>query len=257
VELLVVIGIVAVLIALLLPVLQKARDSANTSKCLSNLRQIAQAFQMYANDQQGFVVPYRIGDHGAHWANTLVENNYLAGPEVPDIADIAPNTNSVFYCPSGAETFLVGSPHSPLDPQGSFCVRLTNGQRMSAVDVWYGVNGSAGSPFDPDGYFGRYPIRSVPAVRSTSPAVADDYRLHKLTDIRRASEFALVFDGVQFQADSPAHVNARHQNRTLTNVLMADGHAESIPASSLPDSSLDDLAALAQHPYPRWRMDQP
>ncbi|HEX4123682.1 MAG TPA: type II secretion system protein [Tepidisphaeraceae bacterium] len=54
VELLVVIGIIAVLIALLMPALSEARQNANRTVCLSNLRQLAIAFIMYANDNRGY-----------------------------------------------------------------------------------------------------------------------------------------------------------------------------------------------------------
>lgn len=50
IELLVVIAIIAILAAILFPVLARARDAANTSKCVSNLRQFALAMNMYLTD---------------------------------------------------------------------------------------------------------------------------------------------------------------------------------------------------------------
>ena len=74
IELLVVIAIIAILAAMLMPALQKARDRAKNSTCLSQQKQIANANNMYADDHDSFFPVHVNGS-----LNTR-QYSYLVGP---------------------------------------------------------------------------------------------------------------------------------------------------------------------------------
>jgi prepilin-type N-terminal cleavage/methylation domain-containing protein len=83
VELLVVIGIIALLISILLPALNKARDSANTVACLSNIRQLGAAATNYAAEHKGYIIPVgnsKVGGSSYFWCNIMVDNKYVSPP---------------------------------------------------------------------------------------------------------------------------------------------------------------------------------
>src|SRR5688572_7958872 len=85
VELLVVVGIIAVLLAVLLPATARARRQARTAVCLSNLRQLGAAFHMYVSQNRG----HAFEGHGS------VESLWF--PIMESYVGDAPG--GVMYCP--------------------------------------------------------------------------------------------------------------------------------------------------------------
>src|SRR4051812_31694056 len=96
VELLVVIGIIALLVGILLPAVSKARGSARTMKCLSNLRQLGLATAMYAGEHRQFL-PYPTTSLGEEllWYNVL--DPYLQTRETNDRTGVAGGRNYKAY----------------------------------------------------------------------------------------------------------------------------------------------------------------
>jgi len=109
VELLVVIGIIAILISVLLPVLNRARMSANDVKCKSNLRQIMNAALFFAADHKG-QLPGNHNDRGRTFEESdfLFGNsgNYLDAPQSGTIFRYTNKNYEVFRCP---QRFDVGA----------------------------------------------------------------------------------------------------------------------------------------------------
>jgi len=136
VELLVVIGIIALLISILLPSLSKAREAANKVKCGSNLKQIGQGLLLYANENNGnYPRTYFQVDQAPVIANTGCDktspfsmttnptgtNN--VGSAIFLLLRTQELTSSVFICPSSnsePDSFTRGNPTGNVQNQSNF-----------------------------------------------------------------------------------------------------------------------------------------
>jgi prepilin-type processing-associated H-X9-DG protein len=199
VELLVVIGIIAVLISILLPSLAGARRSASNLKCMSNLKQIGTAMVMYAGDHSGTLpwqlwpdwttTSYPAGTRQAHWYKLITP--YLGRLRGATGASIDP-----YNMPSTDVAAVVSA-----CPEWDAVGRWNATAQTAASKPGYGYNArpnmrsidAAGLGITvADTQWGPFPADNIPAGETdkTGPL--------KLVDLRASASRILVGDSVDY-----------------------------------------------------------
>ncbi|MFZ2147634.1 MAG: type II secretion system protein [Sedimentisphaerales bacterium] len=150
IELLVVIAIIALLMAILMPALNRAKKQVRTILCRSNLNQYGLAARMYLDDNDGsfpysFTWLYKDGGTGCRWhdkSKNLNDNPDLGGPMWPYLKD-----KDIHMCPEfNVVARMMGCSNCngvtiPIEPQYSYEMNsYLNGDAWGAVPAQYRTN---------------------------------------------------------------------------------------------------------------------
>jgi prepilin-type N-terminal cleavage/methylation domain-containing protein/prepilin-type processing-associated H-X9-DG protein len=156
IELLVVISIIALLIALLLPALGKAKESARRGECLSNVRQTMTAHQIYMSDFEWKLFGYR-GD----WIYMTPLAEYV-------------NVDDIRMCPTGNESIAGARPADTTTPWIYPALESTRSNRTKDFIGSYAINGYIyhGTDYAPNNNGGSH---YVSGVRGSGPTVAKSW----------------------------------------------------------------------------------
>jgi len=233
VELLVVIGIIALLISILLPSLANAREQGNKIKCLSNVRQLAAAFVMYANENKG-KLPYPTASKGAG-ARPTDWIYWQAGREINDssvVRYLGKNPQAVLRCPS--DEWM----DRPLNGNNT-----TDGPFLYSYSANHGFlkrDDTAYFPSDSPYFKSAVPIGSVRngtekvLVGEEDEHTIDDgnWVLHPVTD-SGGNNLAIRHEKSRKLPDDSSNWTFNLERRG--NVGLLDGHAEFAPRSYVHD----------------------
>lgn len=278
IELLVVMGIITLLIGLLLPALGVARQTAQQTKCLSNLRQIGTAITADMSDHNGLIPPGVDTNGNTLWVQ-LVGGKYLPSPfgAAANVGTDPLNFDSALICPSINTVTFTALTDPSANPDVVNEAWRTSG---NATDNRYFLATNVGTATTPAAIFSdaSYSINGMD-FSTTAPAAGTDVmpmnqlgivgaggggsgysKVHNLGEVANPSRLVIIADGTQIINQEVRFISYRHRAGRNANLLFLDGHAGTFDNTQVPtvdgvSGSAGDFNNPAQ-PAPRWLINQ-